>query len=423
MGLGLSEWGGISKGLAEGLQTYIQTQNILQETAIKKRLANAQSVDAYAKLIDVAGTDVANQEKEHLGLMPNPNQGLMTSKPQSSPLQSMGPGGAEEAAHISPQGGTYINSAGSQDLQSPPPQQQQGLEQGLLTPEFISSEQKRAMSLPSKQRGLILEPLQKRINEQTERGTPTGQLAYQKSQTELANQKLSPQFQLKNEYDQQDLTKNARMAALNFEKLRSADVKSPLSGKALVYNYLGIEQPGVAPSDSKIQDLQKNPNFSQETVDWLAKGAQGYPTVETLNDFKRAGAVAMQGVRNAQRPMQQDYSDRAKLIGANQDFITKDSVLTNADANAAGLLKKLGPYQSTAGKVMTDTAPGRMVSNIVDKGSKGISKIGKGLLQNMSPDNPGSSAENAPPEVGDTEDGYKYMGGNPHDHKNWKKVK
>jgi len=68
---GLAQGAGAAQGLAQGLQAYVQTKTALQDQAIKKKLASAQTGDAYAKLLQSGlYPDEADAKARELGIIP-----------------------------------------------------------------------------------------------------------------------------------------------------------------------------------------------------------------------------------------------------------------------------------------------------------------------------------------------------------------
>lgn len=101
---GLAQAAGVAQGLGQGAQSYVQTQNMLQEQAIKKKLANAQSADAYSKLLQSIDPERAQQLGKQFGLLPG--GGLISP---SSAAPSSGSDGSpepinEDPSHYSPTG-------------------------------------------------------------------------------------------------------------------------------------------------------------------------------------------------------------------------------------------------------------------------------------------------------------------------------
>lgn len=94
MGDGLGIAAGIAQGLGEGVKSYFSTRNTLAEEAIKKKLANVQSIEAYSKLAPVIGRDKAMGLMQNAGLvdpgfsfqsgaLPDPQQSTQPTSSQS----------------------------------------------------------------------------------------------------------------------------------------------------------------------------------------------------------------------------------------------------------------------------------------------------------------------------------------------------
>ena len=82
---GLAAGAGLAQGLVEGVKLYYQTQNMLAEQAIKKKLANAQSLDAISRYKGVSSRSDTQNMAEQTGLLPPSNN----SSPSDSSSRSL----------------------------------------------------------------------------------------------------------------------------------------------------------------------------------------------------------------------------------------------------------------------------------------------------------------------------------------------
>ncbi len=112
---GLGQGAGIASGLAQGMQAFVNTRSALQEEAIKKKLANAQSIEAYGKLVPAIGRTRATGIAENMGLIPS---GMIPQQPaqQTPQPESHSPSG------LAPTGGLPLDDSGKTSSGNSPAQ-------------------------------------------------------------------------------------------------------------------------------------------------------------------------------------------------------------------------------------------------------------------------------------------------------------
>ncbi len=84
----LSAAAGAAQGIASGVDAFFNTRTRLNEEAIKKQLANAQTIDAYAKLTNVMTPNQIGGILRQQGLIPDAPQGMLQTTQQ--PTQNLG---------------------------------------------------------------------------------------------------------------------------------------------------------------------------------------------------------------------------------------------------------------------------------------------------------------------------------------------
>ncbi len=101
---GLGKAAGIASGISAGVESFFNVRSQLQEQALKKKLANAQSIEAYSKIIPYLGTDAAGPLAEKMGLIPHMDAtaGAAQAQPPADGSQApSNPGGqAPPSAHL-----------------------------------------------------------------------------------------------------------------------------------------------------------------------------------------------------------------------------------------------------------------------------------------------------------------------------------
>ena len=406
---GLAGGAGLAQGLVEGVKLYYQTQNMLQEQAMKQKLANAQTIEATSKLYDVVGVnDVSN------GLLSKYNMPTFGSSPGSVPATPSAP---QPAAQVPSQTSMPAPSP-DQGLSAPvtaqPPQAMRAPSAAGLVGQTGNMNQPQGLvqapqaqgntplntylnpaTLPKYQRQLYMESVGPQIKSAAELQTPQGKVAYAKSQTDLKNSQNEPFFKLKTEYDQNKITLDTQEAAFNLGKmLKSAD-SGPTAQKGLVYNYIRIENPGSVAREGQLDDLRKNPNLMQRYGDMINQAVTGNLSDTTIKDIKRAGIAAYQGAREQHASVQEKYNSMAKQLGVSPSF-TNDPTLDKLDKKSATALAGLGDYkpptlsQTIAPVAAPDGLLQRGVKNLVDR-SSGLSLSNK---QNISAEQPESQMIN-----------------------------
>ncbi len=131
---GLGQGAGIASGLAQGMQAFVNTRSALTDQEIKKRLANAQSTDAYAKLLQSGlFPDEADAKARQLGIVPY-SQGEKPTGFVTPPMQAQQPSGIQEqpgsnAQNVMAPGAPPMDDSGKSP--SGPMTEQQAKAQGM----------------------------------------------------------------------------------------------------------------------------------------------------------------------------------------------------------------------------------------------------------------------------------------------------
>lgn len=361
---------GIGQGLQSAVSTYLQTQGMLQEQAIKKRLANAQSVDAYTKLFQTGGRSTANNMAKSLGLPGTDSSSTeqaqgMIQAPESGMIQIPPPANAEQG---------MIQGGGSSDQASVDPKAQAAGQYAKAV--------NAAYDLPESARG----PLLKSAGDTYAiAADPVAKQGYEKGQTDLKNAKLAPAMELKRQYEGLDSTTNLKKIGTAVSKSMDADLSSPLGQKTLVYNLMVAENPGSVATEGKLDDVrQASPSLFQHYADKVSQASTGELSEPTKNDMLRTIYKSYAGAREAQKDDQNDYADKAKRQGFDPNFVTNTSLFNRLDGQVSKRLKTLGPYQSSVSELANSSPAAQGVMNAVSSGGKGLlgglKSLASGLL-------------------------------------------
>lgn len=383
---------GLANGLREGLQSYrterdydLKKQQTAQELALKKRMADISGVEAYSKVLGTGGSDAANPMLSKLGL-------IDSSQPAPDPQptdQSQSPVDQTSQASL-PDGQGYLSAQGGfKPAANIPSEFDRGMIRFAAEKNAAEGDTGRHQEYDPKSRGFITSqvPL-----------SPLAQTKLDKERAETKNAQLTPERETQHQYDSDKVTQDTRDAAFNFSKMvKSAQEKSPVADKGLVFNYIRIENPGAVAREGTLDDVREIPQLAARYSNMISMAENGTMTDAQRNEILRAGAAAYQGARESHVQVQQRYGALAKNRGVNPTFLNEPA-LASADQQAGSVINNVGPYKRQgAGAILQQL----------------------GLIGRKA--GPTEAQAASGPKPGTIDGGYKYMGGDPADQKSWVK--
>lgn len=326
----LAQGAGISSGLLEGIQSALQTQNMLQEQAIKKKLANAQSMEAFSKLAQVTGRNYAEDQFKKMGLMP---QGELQAEPQASTGQ-----------------GSQIKVT---DLTGQPMSQNHapaGNRYGLPSYEQFKQDPMAYGELGAKYYG-------PKLQHEIMMSDPAYATEFQKKQTDLGNAKLE-QFNKGAESFKQTKQEMGNANDAFGKAMRLTNDPSPKNYQAALLSLVKLDMPGQAATMTSIEQMEQNPQIMQRWGDLIKMGRSGQPTETSIKDLQRVASNMYAGKYENFKNLQSDEARIAKSRGVENPSYIQMQGVDKYGKLAQQNLKELGPYQPpTTTGLLADVFP------------------------------------------------------------------
>lgn len=404
---------GIAAGVGQGLQNavsmYLQTQNMLQENEIKKRLANAQGVDAWGKALHEGGSKMANAAAAYMGI---PNAGSGVDRVPAQPAVAA-------ATHLEPDAGGGLtsvpnspgmlpgNSQPASQAQSPqgPSDADQELrksyEDSLL---YGAGAQRDAVAAAGAAKYALAK-------------NPNAQQAFQQQKAGLVNTQQEPAKFIMGQAAHDAPVANAIDAAQSFNKIQE-NYNNP-SANGSVESLVALAKlinPGYAPAEGTLAELKKLPGFYNRFKNAFEVAASGQAFGKEMNDdIMRAAANAGNSIgKNYQKQMSGKWEPAAKSFGVDASLIHEPTVV-QMQADAKQWQKQLGAYVP-AQKADLAKAQQTGVGHAVSSGFKGLVHAGESALSGFLPGKEeGAASDSAQPQVseGDRKILEKELSANP----------
>lgn len=357
---------GAAQGLLEGIKLYYQIQNQQQDQAIKKRLANAQSLDAASKLYDIGGINPQTQDlMKQFGLLNGDSQNTAPLSQPSSSSDQMQSVQSSPLAQNTPTLGNYDLTSSSG---------------GLLNGSGGSSSNQQIPNLaglPRIQRQILAPGIEAKLKSDVELQTPQGQANYEKQLSDLHNSQTE-QFN-KGASDFKTAKDTFETGADAYGKLmRVSDEPTPKNVASAIMQVVKLDMPKQAARMGTIEQMESNPEIWQKWGDKIKEWRTGTPTETTLNDIKRVGTNLYQANSDEFRSAQEDERRIAKSRGVANPSYVNSSYADKMDKLAAKTKNNLPAYE----------APG-MGSAVSQAAPQGLIQFAKGLL----PQGIGTSAQ------------------------------
>jgi len=366
--MGLATGAGISSGLLEGIQSALQMQNMMQETAIKKRMANAQSMEAFARLAESTTPEYARQQMQRSGLLPqDPVQSAQTS--QAQPQTSSGYPERNISGQSSP---GLIGGSPAVQAQTNDPLAMPTYEQFKANPNAYGKRARDAFM-----------PIY--MHEQMMAHDPAYQLELEKKQTDVKNAGLE-QY---NKGAESFKTTKQEMGNANdaFGKaMRLTDDPSPKNYQAALLSLVKLDMPGQAASITSIEQMEQNPQIMQRWGDMIKMGRSGQPTETSIKDLQRVASNMYAGKYENFKNLQADEGRIANTRGVQNPSYIQMQGVDKYGKLAKEKLKELGPYQApTTTGLLADVFPqhfgaAKDIGNSIVAGAGNLADKAKGLL-------------------------------------------
>lgn len=359
MGISLSVLSGIGQGLTAGADSFMRTQSMLEQQAIAKRLANAQSVDAYSKLWGVGGKQAADAQAKNLGLMQQPvDQSQVSAPPAQAPSPGMLP---PQPSQPSPQS----------------PQQPSG----MLTPD-VNTPDKPAQVSPSDFQNMGQSGREYYMKYQS----PEAQVALQKSQADLKNANLE-QFNKGNE-SFKSTKETFETAADAYGKLmKVTGDNSPKNLQSALMQVIKLDMPRQAVRMGSLQAMQEDPQIMQKYGNQISEITSGVPTKLTVQDLQRVGTNLYQSNSSEFRAAQKDEMANAKVRSAQPTYVNS-SYADQMDKLAMTTKRGLPAYQAPSpidaiAQLNPGSKPGLMKG--IQQGAQGLISAGNRISNALVP--------------------------------------
>jgi hypothetical protein len=338
-GGGLGAAAGISQGLLQGIQTYMQTKNMLEEQAIKKQLANAQSVDAYAKTLDIAGKSTADSQLGNLGLLPKSSEqsGLAQQSPQGFlPKQQASSGmpdnNQNQSSGLAPSGPSQTQTVGQNDSTD-------------------------IMNLPKWQRELAVR-----------RADPAYKLGLQEKEAQVKNAQNQGFKDLSHEYESDDTIKKARSISPSFQSIMQNVKKEggdPASDREFLMNLTNIFRNGQIPRGTDPESLKiSDPSGYAKYKELASEMVNNRLPYEKKLEMAAAAANHINSFSPDVSLIQKRYQSNAQTMGS-KDPTANEPFLATASA-AKQFLKDHPDIQPTtlAGDIQKNKGAGGLLSTL-----------------------------------------------------------
>lgn len=375
----LAQGAGAAKGLLEGLQAAFQTQNMMQEQALKKKLANAQTAEAFSKLAGVTGRQYAEDKFRELGLFPEEE-----SRSSSSVNGMVNPNAAPQSNEPQAQQGGPSSQLQANNSSSP---------YGLPSYEKFKQDPMAYGEMGAKYYG-------PKLQHEIMMSDPAYRTDFQKKQTDLANANLE-QF---NKGAESFGKTKAEMGNANdaFGKaMRLTDDPSPKNYQAALLALVKLDMPGQAANMTSIEQMEQNPQVMQKWGDFIKMGRTGSPTETSIKDLQRVASNMYAGKYENFKNLQSDEARIARTRGVqNPNYIQMEGV-DKYGKMAQQKLKDLGPYQPlTTSGLLADIFPqhfgaAKSIGSAIASAPGNIATKAKGLVGNLMGNTAGPATSNA----------------------------
>lgn len=363
--------GGIAEGLQSGMNAYKDMSRYQQEQALKKRLANVQGAEAYAKLLGVGGSAV-NPLVDKMGLISDvsPNSSSDQSQDQSAGQQNTA--------------GLLIQGVPSE------------FDKAKMMKLFDEAASKNADSWKT---GIKYTPDNTNFTLKSEQvpRSDLGQIEFDKANAEKRNAQLQPTYHAQEDYEKR--TQNVNQVRDNYSKILHAFQKppSPKQDLSMVINLVSMELPGQAIREGALAELEKNTQLSTQTRDAIHKYLTGTMDPSVRQDLVRTAGNVWDGLQPSLEGEQERATGMARERGVSTSFLN-DPALAKVNALHKQVQSQIGAYQNP------ESQPGLLM-----KAAKGL-----GLMRGST----GNNAYAAPlPKLSDGDRAYlqKAIQDNPND--------
>ena len=257
----LAQGAGIASGLLEGIQSAMQMQNMLQEQALKKKMANAQTLEAMGKLAEATTPEFARQQFQKMGLVA-PDQ----AQPRLlGPSPSTGGASSDQSAQSGNQPGQQMGMAQPNDPLAMPT-----YEQFKARPNAYGKMAWNTYGTRYKHDVDMQDPFFKAQFDKEQAGAKNAQNEqYNKGAEEFAK-------------PLQEMT-SMTDAYKKGEFLRQHP--SPQAYNTALLAFIREDSPGQVPGSTTLEHIAEIPSLNQKYKDKLAVAFSGHPTKESMNDL------------------------------------------------------------------------------------------------------------------------------------------